>query len=55
MVQYTKFVSLVWEQVDSSQVEATEVTQWAAKEWNSTPELKTANVGEVREWLSSRL
>lgn len=55
MVEYTKFVSLVWEQVDSSQVEATEVTQWAAKRWNENPELKTARVGEVREWLQKKL
>lgn len=55
MVEYTKFVSLVWEQVDSDEVEATEVTQWAADRWNKNPEISTSNVGEVREWLSKEL
>lgn len=55
MVEYTKFVSLVWEQLDASQVEATEVTQWAADQWNENPEIATANVSEVREWLQKKL
>lgn len=49
MVEYTKWVSLVWEQVDSDKVEATEVTKFAAKEWNRNKEgLQRANVGEAR-------
>lgn len=50
MVQYTKWVSLVWEQVDADQVEATEVTKFAAQEWRNEPGLKDATVSEARDY-----
>lgn len=55
MVEYSKFVSLVFEQVGDS-ASATEIVSWAGSEWSKNKsDLQAATVTEVRKWLSQKL
>lgn len=55
MVEYSEFVSLVFEQAPSN-AEATEVVSWAADRWNDRrDDLQDASKREVRDWLARKL